>query len=156
MTWQLTHSVTANTNRQSVWAWHSNVENWARFEGAAVESITVDGPFQAGAHITTKLPGQDPQHSTLIEVEPPRRTVIEMELRDAVLRFAWTFEELSDNRTRLSQHIVLVGPGAEAYVSFMEVHFAPNIGTGMERIAEDMARCAASAYTAESVNEHGA
>ena len=140
MTWELKQSVIANANRQSVWAWHSNVDNWVRFEGDAVESITLDGPFQAGTRITTKMPGQEPRFSTLTEVEPPGHSVIQMELPDAVLRFAWTFEELSDSQTRLTQHITLEGPGAEAYVPMMEEFFAPNIGKGMERIAEEIAR----------------
>jgi hypothetical protein len=137
--WELKHSVIANASRRRAWAWHANVDNWARLEGGAVESITLDGPFQAGTCITTKMPGQDSRHSTLLEVEPPERTVIEMKLNDAVLRFVCTFEELSGNRTRLSQHITLAGAGAEGYVPFMEEHFAPNIEKGMERIAEEMA-----------------
>ena len=134
------HSVIANTDRLAAWAWYSNVENWARSEGNAVDSITLDGPFQAGTHITTKMPGQEPRHSTLILVEPPGHTVIEMELDQAVLRFAWTFEELPDNRTRLTQHVLLDGPNAEAYLLLMEQHFAPNLAKGMERIAETMAK----------------
>jgi uncharacterized protein YndB with AHSA1/START domain len=134
--------VTADTSLQRAWAWHSNVDNWVRFEGSAVESITLDGPFQAGRHVTTKMPGQEPWQSTLVEVEPPRRTVIEMTLKDAVLRFVWTFEELSTNRTRLSQHIMLNGIGADAYVPLMETHFAANIEQGMKKIAEEMTRFA--------------
>ncbi|HKA21591.1 MAG TPA: SRPBCC family protein [Blastocatellia bacterium] len=140
MTWELKHSVIANASLQMVWAWHSNVDNWARFEGDAVESITLDGPFQAGTRITTKMPGQEPRISTLTEVEPPGRSVIQMELPEAVLRFAWTFEELSDSQTRMTQHITLEGPNAEAYVATMEEFFAPNIGKGMARIAEEIAR----------------
>src|SRR5215475_5870091 len=140
MIWETKHSVIADVDRSSAWAWHSNVDNWVRFEGDAVESITLDGPFQAGARITTKMPGQEPRHSTLTVVEPPARSVIQMELPDAVLRFEWTFEELSGRRTRLTQHISLEGPSAEAYVPMMEEFFAPNIGKGMERIAEEIAR----------------
>ena len=140
MTWELKHSVIASANRQAVWAWHSNVDNWARFEGDAVESITLDGPFQTGTRITTKMPGQEPRYSTLREVEPPGRSVIEMELPEAVLRFEWTFEELSDRQTRLTQHISLNGPNAEEYVPVMEELFAPNIEKGMERIADEMAK----------------
>jgi hypothetical protein len=140
MTWELKHSVIANANRQTVWAWHSNVDNWVRFEGDAVESITLDGPFQAGTHITTKMPGQEPRVSTLSDVEPPCRSLIQMALPEAVLRFAWTFEELSDRQTRMTQHITLEGPKAEAYVPMMEEYFAPNIGKGMERIAEEIER----------------
>jgi hypothetical protein len=142
MTWELKHSVIANADRKSVWAWHSNVDNWVGFEGDAVESITLDGPFQTGTHITTTMSGQEPRRAIFVEVEPPGRTVIEMDLGDAVLQFAWTFEELSANQTRLSQQIILQGPGAEAYVPLMQQHFEPNIVPGMERIAEEMAKFA--------------
>ena len=87
--------------------------------------------------------GQEPIHWRLADVEPPRRSVTEMELTGAVVRFNWTYEELPDGRTRLSQHIVLEGPGAEAYVPIMEQHFAPNVGKGMEKLAEEIAKYAA-------------
>ena len=138
--WELKHSVNANADQASVWRWHSNVENWVRFEGNAVESITLDGPFQAGTHMTTKMPGQEPHYSTLTRVEPPTHTVIEMQLSDAVLRFDWTFETLSDHQTRLTQRVILDGPNADAYVPFMEQHFAPNLAPGMKRIAEEIAK----------------
>ena len=64
-------------------------------------------------------------------------------MTEAVVRFAWTYEELTDGRTRMSQHIVLEGPGAEAYVPVMEQYFAPNVGQGMERLAEEVARYSA-------------
>jgi hypothetical protein len=38
---------------------------------------------------------------------------------------------------------VLEGPGAEAYVPFMEEHFVGNIPNGMEKLAEEVARYAA-------------
>ena len=142
MIWEAKHSVIADVDRTTVWAWHSNVDNWVRLEGNAVESITVDGPFQAGTHITTKMPGREPYSSTLIVVEPPRHTVIEMKLSEAVLRFEWTFEELAEKQTRLTQHVMLEGPNAEAYVPLMEQHIAPNMGKGMERIAGEMVKLA--------------
>jgi hypothetical protein len=89
------------------------------------------------------MPGQEPTHWRLVEVEPPERTVTEIELNDAVVRITWTYEELPDGRTRLSQHMALEGPGAQAYVPVMEQHFAPNLGKGMERLAEEIARSAA-------------
>jgi hypothetical protein len=47
---------------------------------------------------------------------------------------------LSNGGTRLTQHIVLEGPGAEAYVAFMEEHFVGNIPKGMQKLAEEVAR----------------
>ena len=140
MPWELKHSVIANADRRTVWEFVSDIDNLARVEGDAVESMTLDGPFQAGARGTTKMRGQEPTHWRLVEVQPPERAVSEVELVDAVVRFTWTYEELTDGRTRLSQHIVLEGPGAEAYVPAMEQYFAPNVGQGMERLAEAVAR----------------
>ena len=141
MTWETKHSVVANANREIVWEFHSNVDNIARVEGDAV-SMTLDGPFQAGTRGTTKMMGQDPTHWQLVEVIPPERSVTGIELTEAVVRTTWTFEELPDDRTRLSQHMVLEGPGAEAYVSVMEELFAGNLVKGMEKIAAEIAKYA--------------
>src|SRR3954470_4191403 len=115
MSWEMKHSVIANANRQTVWKFVSSIDNLARVEGDAVESMTLDGPFQAGTRGTTKMRGQEPPRWRLAEVEPPGRATYEMELSGAVVRFAWTYEELTEGRTRMSQHIVLEGSGAEAY-----------------------------------------
>ena len=125
MPWELKHSVIANAPRQTVWEFVSRIDNLARVEGDAVESMTLDGPFQAGTRGTTKMRGQEPTHWRLVEVRPLERAVTEVELTEAVVRFPWTYEELTDGRTRMSQHIVLEGPGAEAYVPVMEAVFRP-------------------------------
>jgi Polyketide cyclase / dehydrase and lipid transport len=143
MFWELRHSVIANAHRQTVWEFVSNIDNLARVEGDAVESMTLDGPFQAGTRGATKMRGQEPTHWRLAEVEPRERATYEMELSGAVVRFAWTYEELTDGRTRMSQHIVLEGSGAEAYVPLMEQYLAPNAVQGMERLAEEIAKYAA-------------
>jgi hypothetical protein len=142
MAWELKHSVVANADLHTAWKFHSNIDNMARIEGGSVESITLDGPFRAGARGTTKRAGQEPLHWRLAEVEPPVRSVTELELAGAVLRFTWTFDELPDGRTRLSQHIALEGPGAGAYESAMEALFAENVKQGMQRVAEEMEKSA--------------
>ena len=143
MSWELKHSVVANADRRTVWEFISDIDNLARVEGDAVESMTLDGPFQTRTTGATKMRGQEPTHWRLVEVQPPERAVSEVELVDAVVRFTWTYEELTDGRTRLSQHIVLEGPGAEAYVPLVEEYLAPNVGKGAERLAEEIARYAA-------------
>ena len=143
MLWEFRHSVIANANRQTVWEFVSNIDNLARIEGDAVESMTLDGPFQTGTRGATKMRGQEPTHWRLAEVEPPERATCEVELSEAVVRFVWTYEELSDGQTRLTQHIVLEGPGAQAYVPFMEEHFVGNILKGMDKLTEEVASYAA-------------
>ena len=57
MPWELRHSVFANAPRQAVWEFVSDIDNLARVEGDAVESMTLDGPFQAGSRGATKMRG---------------------------------------------------------------------------------------------------
>ena len=137
--WELSHSVVADVARDVAWAWWTTVDNWRRHEGDGVESITLDGPFQAGTRGETRMPGQAPRACRLAEVESPTRAVIEMMLGDATLRFVWTFDDLGKRRTRLTQQMKLDGPTAEQYVADLEAGFAPNIGPGMEKIASGMA-----------------
>jgi hypothetical protein len=141
--WELKHSVIASASRQTVWEFVSNVANLARVEGDAVESMTLDGPFQTGSTGTTRMRGQEPVHWRLLDVKPPERATIEIGLDGAVVRFNWVYEGLSDGRTRLNQHIVLEDPATQAYLPAMEQHFAPNLEQGMARLAEEIARFAA-------------
>jgi hypothetical protein len=62
MSCELKHSVIANANRQTVWEFVSNIDNLARIEGDAVESMTLDGPYQAGTKGATKMRGQEPTY----------------------------------------------------------------------------------------------
>jgi hypothetical protein len=101
MPWEWKHSVLADAPRQTVWEFVSQIDNLARVEGDTVESMTLDGPFQAGTKGTTKMRGQEPTHWRLVEVKPPERAIYEMELAEAVVHFTWTDEEWSDGRTRL-------------------------------------------------------
>jgi hypothetical protein len=48
MPWEWKHSVVADAPRKTVWEFVSQIDNLARVEGDAVESMTLDGPFQAG------------------------------------------------------------------------------------------------------------
>jgi Polyketide cyclase / dehydrase and lipid transport len=143
MTWELKHSVVANADRRTVWEFVSNIDNLARVEGDAVDSMTLDGPFQAGTRGTTKMRGQEPMHWRLAEVRQPERTMYEMQLSEAVVRFTWTYEELDGMQTRMTQHITLDGPGAGAYLPVMEEIFAPNVRKGMDRLADEIAKYAA-------------
>ena len=143
MLWDFSHSVIADANRQTVWEFISNIDNIARLEGDAVESMTLDGPFQTGTRGTTKMRGQEPKYWRLADVAPPERATLEMDLPGAVLRFAWTYDEVSEGRTRLTQHLVLEGPRAEGYIPFMEGNFVVNIPKGMARLADELATYAA-------------
>jgi Polyketide cyclase / dehydrase and lipid transport len=137
--WEIAHSVDVNANPAFAWNYMANVANWddppAEFE--------LTGPFQTGSSGTTRTPGQEPRHWRLEEVIPMKTYTLGMPLEGAAISFEWRFEGLTDGRVRLTQHIVLKGENAIAYVEQMQAVFAANLAPGMTRIATAMERAAA-------------
>jgi hypothetical protein len=100
--WTFEHSVQCHASRDFAWTYWTNIANWndppAKFE--------LDGPFAVGSRLTTTLPDQT-LHSVIRYVEPGSAATIEMELPDGVLSFHWTFEDLSETRSRITQRLLL-------------------------------------------------
>ena len=132
---QLEHSVEVEVTAEFAWKHRTNIANWndppARF--------ALDGAFVAGSRGTTVLPGQEPLYWSIREVRPLTTFVLEMQLDKALLRFEWRFDTLSEQRTRMTQKIVLSGDNAAAYVEQVEAGFSPSLADGMRRIATEMA-----------------
>ena len=132
---QLEHSIEAQVSLEFAWKFRTDIANWndppARF--------VLDGPFIAGSRGTTVLPGQEPLNWSIREVRPFTTFVLEMQLDNALLTFDWQFHELSKQRTRMTQKIVLSGDNASAYVAQVEAGFGSNLADGMRRIATEMA-----------------
>jgi hypothetical protein len=132
---QLEYSVEADVSPAFAWRFRTDVANWndppARF--------ALDGPFEAGSCGTTLLPGQESLHWRIRDVLPGKSFVLELQLDRAMLTFEWRFDGLPGQRTRLTQHIVLSGDNAGAYLEQVEVGFGQNLSDGMRRIAAEMA-----------------
>ena len=139
--WEIAHSVETTASPVFAWAHLTNVANWddppAEFE--------LDGPFAVGSCGTTRMPGQEPRHWRLREVNPMKSYVLEAPLERAVMSFEWRFDGLADGGTRLTQHIVLKGENAAAYVAQFQAAFASSLAAGMTRIAEALERAEAGA-----------
>ena len=109
--WQFNHSVVCNAPRPFVWSYWTNIENW----NDPPAKFYLDGPFDAGSTLTTNLPGQI-LHSIIRDVVRVREAIIEMQLSNAILSFHWSFEDLAEGRTRITQQLVLSGSNAGAFV----------------------------------------
>ena len=88
--------------------------------------------------------GQDDLERANTDYRPPERGVTEMDLGGATLRCIWTFEDVEDGRTRLTQQMTLEGPSGQQYAADLDAVFSQTIGTGMEKIALAMAASNAS------------
>lgn len=134
--WDFRHSVECKASREFAWSYWSNIANWddppARFE--------LDGPFEAGSHFRTILPGQT-LYSAILDVKAGHGATIEMQLPDAIVSFHWSFEELSKDRVQITQRITLAGRNAESFVAEASVleHTVPE---GMKKLAAAIERCA--------------
>jgi len=83
VSWEITHSVETNASPAFAWNYWTEVTNWddppAKFE--------LDGPFACRSRGTTRLPGQEPLHWFIREVNPPHAATIEMQLQGATVSF---------------------------------------------------------------------
>lgn len=102
----------------------------------------LDGVFHAGAQGTTKTRGADLVQWEIAEVSEGESAVIEIPMPGATARFAWKFEELAEERTRLTQQIRLSGDQADMYAAQMGEGFEQGIREGMEKLSKEMERSA--------------
>lgn len=134
ISWQLEYSVEVAVSPAFAWQYRTDVANW----NDPPAQFALDGPFQAGSQGTTQLPGMDTLHWHIREVRHGESFVTEMNLDRATLTFEWYFDRVSDDRTRLTQRIILSGENAAAYREQVKAGFEPNLADGMNRIAVDM------------------
>ncbi|MGH7488978.1 MAG: radical SAM protein, partial [bacterium] len=78
-----------------------------------------------------------------------------MSLDGAALSFEWRFDELPGEGTRLTQHIVLRGQSAAAYLPDVQAAFTSNLAPGMSRIARAIERAEASGLFAREAGSLG-
>jgi hypothetical protein len=134
----LEHSVDVPVSLDFVWRFRTDVATWndppARF--------ILDGSFVDGATGTTILPNQPPLKWHVCDVRIAEAFTIEMELEGAVLRAEWMFAEVADNRTKMTQRLVLSGLNAASYREQVQSGFGPTLADGMNRIAMQMGAAA--------------
>ena len=134
--WECQHSVDADVPAAFAWQYMTDVGNWSD----PPAEFTLDGPFTSGAQGTTRMPGQPAVAWTVRDVVDGRAYTIEggSFLENARLLFHWRFDAISNDRTRLTQHMELRGDNAPAFIESVRDGFGPNLEPGMRRIAELM------------------
>ncbi len=142
---QLEYSVEVAVSPAFAWQFRTEVSNWSD----PPAQFALDGPFEVGARGTTQLPGQGILHWRIREVRHGESFVIEMQLDRAMLSFEWYFDRVSEDRTKLTQRIVLSGDNAGAYAGQVKAGFGPNLPDGMKRIAAEMVTAEKSSYSAD-------
>ncbi len=112
--WDFEHSVECAADRSFVWTFWTDVSNWERIEGAAVEWIRLEGPFAEGVRGATKMPEQEPQKWIISKLDLGRSATIEIQIEDCVFLNQIRLEEISGDQTRIVQRMTLAGEGERA------------------------------------------
>lgn len=132
--WDFKHSVECEASRDFAWSFWTDVSNWERIEGQAVEWIRLEGPFRAGARGETKSPGQEPRHWTIVDVQAGFSATIAMKVHGATFLNQMNFESLLDNRTRITQRLSLHGEVPPEMLSLMQT-FEATAPEGLAKMA---------------------
>jgi len=111
------------------------VKNWAL--DADVETVTLDGPFVAGACGHTISRSSGPIDWRIAEADPGKRAVLEFPAPGAVAAFVWTFGD-SETGTSISQDASLAGPEAQRYAATFGRMLEEGIPAGMRKLCEAM------------------
>jgi len=134
------HSIECPVSRDFAWRFWTDVANWTH--DVSVESVTLDGPFAAGARGVTYPRGGSPVEWRLVEVQDRCAALIEIALPGATARFHWRYEDAAGGAVRITQRVTLEGARAADYAEGMAM-LESGIPQGMRKLAEVMARAAA-------------
>lgn len=133
--WQFEHSIECNVNKSFVWEYWTDVTNWERLEGKAVEWIKLDGPFELGSLGTTKMPGLEPHHWKISQLDPEKSATIDMPLEGAVFHNEISIDALSPDQTRITQRMYLTGTKAAEFAEGMQM-FEQTAPQGLAKLAK--------------------
>jgi hypothetical protein len=131
--WSFEFSVDCSVSPDFAWRYWTNVKNWAL--DLDVESIALNGPFEAGVRGVTISKSSGAIEWRIAEVQPGR-AVLEFPAPGALATFIWTFVD-SDGGTKITQCADLSGPNAARYVDFARALEA-GIPAGMRKLCEAM------------------
>ena len=129
----LEHSVETAVSAAFAWKCRTDIATWSD----PPATFLLNGPFVEGTKGTTLIPGQDPLTWWIRDVHTGSSFAIEMPLDRATLRFEWHVVPVSEQRTKLTQRIILSGSNAAAYREQVQKGFGPTLAAGMARMSAD-------------------
>ncbi|MFI9816299.1 SRPBCC family protein [Saccharothrix variisporea] len=134
-TYEFEHSVEGSASVEAVWGLWSDVARWTEWDGD-LESIELDGPFDAGTRGRMVMPGQPVIEFVLTEVVPGKGFTDETTVQGAVLRFAHEVEAVGAGRVKVTHRLVVEGAAAE--------EFGPVVAEGLPEAVERLVALASS------------
>jgi uncharacterized protein YndB with AHSA1/START domain len=110
--WEYEYSAETTASPEAIWAVWSDVESWGRWN-PGIESVTIDGRFQAGSAITMTPPGEEAVQLRITRAVPNQVFVDEAEFGGVVVTTEHRIERSGPGRrTAVTYRMLISGPGA--------------------------------------------
>jgi uncharacterized protein YndB with AHSA1/START domain len=141
--WQIEESVDTIAAPALAFRYWTNPENMAADPG--IERVETDGPYRRGMRGTTYLTGGGTTEWMVADIDPERRVVIDMILRDATVRVELRFNPRHGGGSVITQRMSLFGPNADEYLESVKAGFESSLGDGMRAVRDRIDAYAESA-----------
>jgi polyketide cyclase/dehydrase/lipid transport protein len=134
--WALEESVVAEADPAFAFEYLASIGNMTADPG--IERVEADGPSRDRVGMRGRTYGVDGRTTDWVvtAVEPGRRLVIDIPLHDAILRFAFRFEDRAGGGSIVSQRVSLLGANAGAYLDAVSSGFGPTLRDGMHAVRD--------------------
>lgn len=111
--WRYEHSAQTPLSPEAVWRVLADIHDWASWD-TSMADVRLLGPFAVGSQIAMTPHGQEPIHSTIVEIDRNRRYADETAFGGLTLRFSHTLTPMESGGTRVVHGLTIDEPTAEA------------------------------------------
>ena len=98
--WEYEYRLETSAAPEALWRHWADMASWPQWNDG-IETITVDGPFEAGTVFTMTPPGEEPIRMRLTEIKPGESFTDEMDAGDFVVRTEYRLEPASETPSGL-------------------------------------------------------
>ena len=106
--WEYEYSVETTAAPEALWRHWSDMAAWPKWNDG-IETIEVEGPFEAGTAFTMTPPGDEPIRMRLVEIKPGESFADEMDAGDFVVRTEHRLEPAAGGLTRIVYRTEITG-----------------------------------------------
>jgi uncharacterized protein YndB with AHSA1/START domain len=109
--WEYEYRLETSAAPEALWRHWADMASWPQWNDG-IETITVDGPFEAGTVFTMTPPGEEPIRMRLTEIKPGESFTDEMDAGDFVVRTEHRLEPAAAGQTRIIYRTEITGAAA--------------------------------------------
>lgn len=109
--WTHEHAAETTVTAEAIWKVLRDLDNWARWD-TSMETVSIEGPFQVGSHVSMTPTGQEPIRSVITGIRENEFYADETDMGGVKLAFSHTLIRLPDGGTRVVHRLEITGPAA--------------------------------------------